>query len=77
MDRPDFSRNSARKLGPNSPPLSDKAYRILERARILCTRGVGERVKDDEVERTQRELDGVYDWMRKLVEKAKQNERIQ
>jgi hypothetical protein len=77
MDRPDFSRDSARKLGPNSVPLRDNTYRILERARILCTRGVGDRIKDDEVETTQRELDGVYDWMRKLVEKAKQNERVQ
>lgn len=38
--RPDFSRNSARNLGIDSIPLDDLSYKLLERARVLCTRGI-------------------------------------
>src|SRR6266446_7445390 len=48
-DNPDFSRDSARHLGENSVPLASQLYTILERARILSTRGKGPQITDKEV----------------------------
>src|SRR6266446_7662685 len=48
-DNPDFSRNSARHLGSNSLPLADSPFAILERARILSTRGKGQSITDKEI----------------------------
>ena len=75
-NRPDFSRSSALRLGLNSVSLPLDSYQVLERARVLCTRGRGRKITDEEVTPTRRHLDGVYDCMRKLVEKAKEHERI-
>ncbi len=48
-DNPDFSRNSARHLGSNSLPLADSPFAILERARILSTRGKGQSITGKEI----------------------------
>jgi hypothetical protein len=74
--RPDFSRSSALRLGANSVPLSPKTYQVLERARVLCTRGHGEKIADEEINSALGQLDKVYDWMSKLVEEANQHERV-
>lgn len=71
LKRPDFSRSSALRLGENDVPLSLVSYQVLERARVLCTRGHGPKIRDDEIDAALRELDGVYDWMKGLVEEAK------
>jgi hypothetical protein len=71
VKRPDFSRNSALRLENNPVPLSAVSYQVLERARVLCTRGFGSKITDDEVGAALRELSGVYDWMRELAERAK------
>ncbi|MCU1269096.1 MAG: nucleotidyltransferase [Acidobacteriaceae bacterium] len=75
-ERPDFSRSSALRLGPNSVSLPVDSYQVLERARVLCTRGHGPKITDEEVEATKRHMNEVYDWMKQLVEKAKEHERI-
>ena len=77
MNRPDFSRNSALRLGTRSIPLSQDSYRFLERARILCTRGRGSRIQADEISVTVKRLNGVAQWMSSLIDEAKQYERIQ
>jgi hypothetical protein len=41
LDKPDFSRSSALRLGEHSLSISREAYKILERSRILCTRAIG------------------------------------
>jgi hypothetical protein len=46
----DFSRNVAWKLMGNTPPIEIGEYRILERARLLCTRGYGEALSSKEIE---------------------------
>jgi hypothetical protein len=74
MKRPDFSRNSARHLGTASVPLSEEVYRILERARILCTRGVGMAITAEEVDIAVRSLSDVCEWMSNLVKEVKQHE---
>ncbi|MBW4559553.1 MAG: nucleotidyltransferase domain-containing protein [Mojavia pulchra JT2-VF2] len=74
MEQPDFSRNSALCLGVNSIPIALDSYYVLERARILCTRGYGKTITDDEIVTTIRRLNEVHEWMHKLVEKAKKYE---
>lgn len=73
---PNFSRSSALLLEKNAVPLSVVAYHVLERARVLCTRGYGPKITNDEINAALRELDAVYDWMRELVERAKIHERV-
>lgn len=73
---PNFSRNSALCLGSDSIPLEMGSYQILERARILCTRGYGKNITDDEIETVIQKLNEVYEWMDKLVKKAKEYERV-
>lgn len=73
-EQPNFSRNSALRLGVNSIPLALDAYRILERARILCTRGYGKNITNGEIDTTIQRLDEIHKWMYNLVEKAKKYE---
>lgn len=74
--QPDFSRNSAHRLGDNSIPISLSTFQILERARILCTRGYGTNITDQEVNIVIGQLNEVHEWMNNLVEKAKEHERV-
>jgi hypothetical protein len=74
--RPDFSRSSALRLGNDSVSFPPDSYRVLERARVLCTRGFGAKITDEEIQSTEAQLGGVYDWMSKLVERAKEHERV-
>lgn len=65
---PDFSRNSAKRLGDESIPISNDTYSIYERARILCTRGQGEPLSKEEIEKAIFGLIDVDNWMNKLLE---------
>jgi len=76
-DNPDFSRNSARQLGPQSLPLPASPYAILERARILSTRGKGHSITDKEVADVVGQLQTVKTWMETLIAQAQNYERIQ
>jgi hypothetical protein len=75
--RPNFSRNSAICLGEDSIPIPYDEYHILERARVLCTRGYGAKITDQEVAAAILHFGEIHEWMRHLVKKAKQNARIQ
>jgi len=75
--RPDFSRRSALRLGEDNIPVSEETFRVLERARLLATRGVGNAITDSETEVVTRDLDTIHRWMYNLSEKAKKNERLQ
>jgi hypothetical protein len=74
---PTFSRRSALQLGSASVPLSEKCYRILERARILCTRGYGMGLTEDDITFAVHMLEPVEKWMTYLVEGAQCHERVQ
>lgn len=78
LDRPNFSRHSALSLeGEYQLPISSDCYKVLERSRILCTRGQGFGIDDEEMAAAISELDAVAGWMKKLVEGARENARIQ
>ncbi len=62
-----FSRHSAKLLGDDSVPLSDMSYRLLERARILSTRGIGPMVTSQELSACLEEIRQLRTWMERLL----------
>lgn len=76
LNKAEFSRSSSLCLGKESVPISKKEYDILERARILCTRGYGNIISTDEINAATKINHIVEDWMKNLLDKAKQYERI-
>lgn len=72
----DFSRNSAMRLGLNSLRMNSDAYRVIERARMLSTRGVGKDVNDAEECFVKAQLQSIDDWMENLMDLVKKNERV-
>ena len=75
-NHPDFSRSSAIRMGSDSAPICDSVYRVLERSRILCTRGRGREITNNELRAARESLEKVYDWMNLLVERARTYERV-
>lgn len=60
---PDFSRNSARNLGAKSIPIDTPTYTLLERARVLCTRGIGEILSRTEIDKAKNIFGEIDSWM--------------
>lgn len=60
---PDFSRNSARNLGAKSIPIDMTTYKLFERARVLCTRGLGEILTQTEIDKAKNTLGEIDYWM--------------
>lgn len=73
---PNFSRHSARKMGHRSLKLSDRAYQLLERSRILSTRATGRVVQSDEFEACFDEICEVSIWMNQLLSEIPFHGRI-
>lgn len=72
-----FSRHAALRLPLEFRlPISGDCYRILERARILCTRSIGADISTDEVRLVRSECELVNQWMKTLTEKAENHGRI-
>lgn len=69
LDRFDFSRFSAKRLGSDSIPLSGDCFSILERARILSTRGTGSTISRHEAASVINNLPIIQEWMGKLLSK--------
>ena len=76
-EKPDFSRNSALRLGKFSLSMPSDSYSVLERARILCTRGEGVILTKNEILATVENLNRVQNWMDELLREVDQNVRIQ
>jgi hypothetical protein len=73
-----FSRHAALMLPPEFRlPISEDCYRILERARILCTRSKGENITADEARLARSECESIRQWMKILTERAETHGRIQ
>lgn len=70
--RPDFSRDSARRLSEDPVPISQISYSTLENARILCTRGIGDNISSADASRAISEFGAVDAWMFGLIKKVKQ-----
>jgi hypothetical protein len=66
LDKADFSRSSALRLGERSLSIPQSAYRILERARILCTRAVGDSITDHEAQMAADQFARIEEWMKGL-----------
>jgi hypothetical protein len=64
---PDFSRHSALRLGTNSLVVSSEGFGTLERARLLCTRGFGKMISQDEATSVTLTLGKIEEWMRTLL----------
>jgi len=67
LDRPDFSRSSALRLGEHSLSIPRDAYKVLERSRILCTRAIGESVTDREAQVAFGQFSRIEEWMKGLL----------
>ncbi len=67
LDRPDFSRHSALRIGSNSLSIAIEGYTVLERARILCTRGQGAAISDSEAELAAQDFAVIEEWMTNLL----------
>ena len=67
LDKPDFSRSSALRLGGYSLSIPGDAYKVLERSRILCTRAIGESITDREARMAYGQFSRIEDWMRGLL----------
>ncbi|WP_422507095.1 nucleotidyltransferase domain-containing protein [Stenotrophomonas sp. GZD-301] len=64
---PDFSRHAARRLGTEGLDISEETFLTLERARLLCTRGLGESISPDLARSAFTQLELVEDWMQTLL----------
>jgi hypothetical protein len=70
LGKPSFARDSALRLGLTSLPIDPDVYSILERSRVLCTRGSGENIQSGEVDVLKRELPRIRTWMKSLIQEA-------
>ena len=68
-NQPNFSRHSSQRLNQDNLSISDAEYRVFERARILCTRGIGEELTSDELSLAKKSINKIHTWMLKLTEK--------
>jgi hypothetical protein len=70
MAEPTFGRDSARKLGPKSLNISEEIYRLLMRARLLSTRGVGEDMGNVNLSVVVSELQKCHAWVDQLCDEV-------
>lgn len=78
LRKPNFSRHAAVDIGGGATmlPLSHTSYRILERARILCTRSIGDDISEAELQGVLNECESIETWMSNLVAKTRDHERV-
>ncbi len=76
LNQPDFSRSSALRLGADSIQIQPGLYRVFERARILCTRGQGAEITNQEAYNAIQRFGEIDAWMKCLIEKAGKHARI-
>lgn len=67
INLPTFSRHSAKMLGERSLLISDNAYQLLERSRILSTRAVGQIIERAEVTSCFDDFCQIGFWMNRLL----------
>lgn len=76
LNSPVFSRSSAMNIGKHSICIDPNAYRVLERARILCTRGTGEKITENEFSLVMSCLQDIEDWMLNVLKLESTRERV-
>jgi hypothetical protein len=65
--RPDFSRGAALNLMADKQPIAAETYRVLERARLLCTRGHGSPLNSIDIAQAIDALPRLEEWMQHLL----------
>lgn len=70
-DQPDFSRHAAIRLPDDPLDIPRRPYEILERTRILCTRGYGATITQDELRIAVASLPQIDKWMARLLLEVK------
>ena len=68
LKQPNFSRNSALKLGSKSLNIKEEAYQILENCRLANTRGKTIILSDKEIKIIMNELECIKSWAEHLIE---------
>jgi hypothetical protein len=70
---PIFSRHSAKMLGERSLVISDNAYKLLERSRILSTRATGLIIERAEATSCVEDFCQIGSWMNRLLQEIPEN----
>ena len=73
MDRPNFGRDSARRLGPRSLDIDENIYALLMQARLLSTRGAGDSIDDIDLANLLPELKRCRSWIDELCHEVNLN----
>lgn len=63
----EFSRDSALKIGSYSIQINEKTYNRLRQARLLATRGIGEKISKDELENIVADFPEIEKWFNKIL----------
>lgn len=66
----EFSRFSPRRLGDKSLAISDDAFAVLEKSRLLSTRAYGEIVVKEDVALVLHETEAISNWMDELLKEV-------
>ena len=69
----DFSRNSALHIKDKPLTISTTSFKILERCRVLSTRGVGKTIPKEDLVFTIKEIIIIKNWMEELLNEVKTN----
>lgn len=70
LSKPDFSRSSALRIGEDSLSIEPGAYAVLERARILSTRGIGKQIAENEAREAFAQFPCIDEWMSELLRRV-------
>jgi hypothetical protein len=71
LEKPDFSRHSAINLSTSPLQIGKEEYQILENARILSTRGIGNIPTPTEIALTIKKLSPIRGWMAEIIKNIK------
>lgn len=77
LAKPDFSRRVALCLGRHSLDINLGAFDVMERARIISTRGIGERIGRHELALAVDSFDSIGAWMAELSLLVESHARVQ
>lgn len=69
LENYNFSRNSALTIIENNLVISQECFSILERSRVLSTRGLGDEITDFEIEIVKKELPVIMKWFNTIKNK--------
>jgi Nucleotidyltransferase domain len=71
LDRPDFSRRSAIRIQGHSLSIDQCAFDVLERSRILCTRGIGLSISEKDAAAAMEQFPKIQAWMERLLKETR------